>query len=138
MKEILDLLAGQGRVELDRAALLLATIEYPNLNIDGFLSLLDSHASELHRRLDGVEGLAFVHEANRYLFEELGFRGNTDDYYNPANSCLNDVLTARLGIPITLSVVYIEIARRLGRPVFGVGLPGHFVVRYDDGREAVY
>src|SRR5439155_6487123 len=69
---------------------------------------------------------------------EAGFRGNERDYYNAGNVCLNRVLETRLGIPITLSVVYIEVARRLAKPVTGVGLPGHFVIRYDDGQFATY
>src|SRR4029077_7941305 len=111
-----------------------ARIEFPELDAEAFLAVLDSHAEELRARLGGARGgLAYVTEANRYLFEELGFHGNTNDYYNPRNSCLNEVLTARTGIPITLSLVYIEIARRLEKPVQGIGLPGHFIVRYDDG-----
>ena len=61
---------------------------------------------------------------NEYLFEELGFQGNQHEYYHPGNSCLNEVLTKRVGIPISLSVVYMEIARRLGRTVHGIGFPG--------------
>lgn len=119
---------------LDRAALELARIEFPELDADAFVAVLDSHAVELGERLSAVhDGLAFVAQANHYLFEDLGFRGNTSDYYDPRNSCLNQVLTTRTGIPITLSLVYIEIARRLGKSVQGIGLPGHFIVRYDDG-----
>ncbi|HTU44172.1 MAG TPA: transglutaminase-like domain-containing protein, partial [Bryobacteraceae bacterium] len=77
-------------------------------------------------------GLDFIRAANEIVFDVLQFRGNEDDYYDPRNSCLNSVLMRRLGIPISLSVVYIEIARRLGRPVYGVGLPGHFIVAYED------
>jgi len=132
---ILDLLTDRdSSVPLDRAALELATIEFPELEAGAFVAVLDGHAGELCRRLSNSrDGLVYVQEANRYLFDELGFRGNASDYYNPRNSCLNEVLTARTGIPITLSLVYIEIARRLGKPVQGVGLPGHFIVRYDDG-----
>jgi regulator of sirC expression with transglutaminase-like and TPR domain len=121
-------------VPLDCAALELARIEFPAIDVDAFVSLLNSHAAELRGRLgDSRDGLAYVREANRYFFEDLGFRGNASDYYNPRNSCLNEVLTARTGIPITLSLVYMEVARRLGKPVQGIGLPGHFIVRYDDG-----
>jgi regulator of sirC expression with transglutaminase-like and TPR domain len=77
-------------------------------------------------------GLEFIETTNETLFESLQFRGNEGDYYDPRNSCLNSVLSRRLGIPISLSVVYIEIARRLQRPVYGVGLPGHFIVVYED------
>ena len=84
------------------------------------------------RAHDLSDGRSFVKAANEYLFGELGFRGNEEDYYNPANCCLNRVLETKRGMPITLSIVYIEIARRLAKQVSGVGLPGHFVVRYDD------
>src|SRR5579859_4800477 len=134
MQELSGLLAGRNPgIELDEAALLLARIEYPDLVIEPFLQILDSYAAEL----DGRRG-SFVVAANQYLFDELGFTGNSEDYYNPANSCLNEVLAAKTGIPITLSVVYLEIARRLGKPVFGIGLPGHFVVQYDDGFSSTY
>jgi len=135
MSRLLDLLTGRdASLPLDRAALELAAIEFPEIEADAFVGLLDSHAAELRERLsDGTDGETFVREANRYLFDELGFRGNTADYYDPKNSCLNEVLTTRTGIPITLSLVYMELARRLGRPVAGIGLPGHFIVRYDDG-----
>ena len=139
MERLLDLLLRRdSTVPLDRAALELATIEFPELDIDGFLGVLDSYAAELGARVAGLDGRGYIRAANHYLFEELGFRGNAADYYNPRNSCLNEVLTARTGIPITLSVVYIEIARRLDRCVAGIGLPGHFVVRYDDGLYSVF
>lgn len=139
MRELSDLLAGRNpAIHLDYAALLLSTIEYPDLRIDAWIHQLDEHAAEIGRRTASATGQEFVDQANRYLFEELEFHGNTDDYYNPGNSCLNRVLTARTGIPISLSVVYIELARRLNRPVLGIGLPGHFVVRYDDGEYITY
>lgn len=116
---------------LDEAALELARIEHPGLPIAPFLDLLDSHARELGERVrPETGGQDFVAAANEYLFEELGFQGDRENYYTAANSCLNDVLLNRTGIPITLSIVYTEIARRLGRPVYGVSLPGHFLVRY--------
>jgi regulator of sirC expression with transglutaminase-like and TPR domain len=137
---LLEVLRGrEDAITLDRAALELATIEYPGLRPEPYLELLDSYAAELHRRVSGdADGLAFVIAANEYLFFELGFVGNTASYYDAANSCLNYVLTARVGIPITLSLVYMEVARRLGRPVEGIGMPGHFLVRYDDGKYATY
>ena len=135
--ELSDYLAGRGAdLHLDEAALLLAKIEYPDLEIAPFLQILDSYAEELATRLR--EWADFVPMANQFLFSELGFAGNAADYYSVANSCLNEVLTSKTGIPITLSVVYLEIARRLARPVFGIGLPGHFVVQYDDGLYSTY
>jgi regulator of sirC expression with transglutaminase-like and TPR domain len=138
--ELRSLLSGRDAdIGLDVAALQLATIEYPHLDIDLFIQMLDSHAIELGQRIsDPSDGAEFVGMANEYLFDELGFEGNETDYYNPRNSYLNDVLTSRTGIPITLSVVYMEIARRLEKPVQGIGLPGHFVVAYTDGDFQTY
>ncbi len=137
MDGLSDFLAGRGPdLELDVAALVLAGIEYPALDAEPYLRLLDSYATEVAERLH--HGKTFVDAANRFLFEELGFTGNSADYYNPANSCLNDVILSRTGIPITLSVVYLEIARRLNQPAYGVGLPGHFLVEYDDGSYSTY
>ena len=131
---LLELLSGESdQVHLDRAALALATIEYPGLDIGNSLAILDSYANELATRLGTpCRGADFVIAANKYLFNDLGFAGNAGNYYDPRNSCLNEVLAVRLGIPITLSVVYMEVARRLRRTVAGIGLPGHFIVRYDD------
>lgn len=140
MRELLDLLAGRGEsVPLDVAAFQIATIEHPAVLAGPYLELLDSHAAELGERIGGhTGGDEFVDLLNRYLVDELGFRGNEHDYYNPANSCLDSVLTERVGIPITLSVLYMEIARRLDRPIYGIGLPGHFLVQYNDGEYSTF
>lgn len=134
MRELRELLLGSRRdLDLDLAALQIATIEHPEISPGGFLEVLNSYARELGQRLSpGAGGEEFIHTMNDYLFEELGFQGNQQEYYHPGNSCLNEVLTKRVGIPISLSVVYIEIARRLGRTVYGIGLPGHFIVQYED------
>jgi regulator of sirC expression with transglutaminase-like and TPR domain len=132
MQPLLDLLTGgSDEVTLDRAALEVARIEHHNLDIAPFIAILDSYAVELSERLAGrAGGSGYVEAANQYLFAELGFKGNSANYYDPGNSCLNDVLTARTGIPITLAVVYLEVGRRLAQPVYGIGLPGHFLVQY--------
>jgi regulator of sirC expression with transglutaminase-like and TPR domain len=133
-QSLLDLLARRpSRIELDRAALEIARIEYPDLDADACITQLDHHALAVAERArDLSDGRSFVEAANEYLFVEAGFRGNDEDYYNPENCCLNRVLETRRGIPITLSVIYMEIGRRLSKQVSGVGLPGHFVIRYDD------
>jgi regulator of sirC expression with transglutaminase-like and TPR domain len=124
---------------LDVAALEIASIETPDLDPQPYLSILDRIASGIASRLpSGAHGREFVAAANRYLFDELGFHGNEMDYNDPRNNCLNYVLDRRTGIPIALSVVYIEVARRLGHPVSGIGLPGHFIVEYNDGEFAAY
>jgi regulator of sirC expression with transglutaminase-like and TPR domain len=135
MQELRELLAGAtDGVPLDVAALQIATIEYPEVSVEPFLVLLDSYATEAAEYVHAsFEGDDFIAALNSYLFDELGFQGNTTDYYSPANSCLNEVLTRRTGIPITLSLVYMEVGRRLGRRIEGIGLPGHFVVHYSDG-----
>ncbi|MBV9083461.1 MAG: transglutaminase family protein [Acidobacteriaceae bacterium] len=131
---LLDALRDErSEVNLDIAALELASIEFPGLDAEASLFRLDSIADEIRSKLRAhSSGLDFVRAANELMFDTLQFRGNDDDYYDPRNSCLNSVLSRRIGIPITLSVVYIEVARRLGRPVYGVGLPGHFIVAYED------
>jgi regulator of sirC expression with transglutaminase-like and TPR domain len=133
-QSLVDLLGLRpSRIDLDRAALEIARIEDPGLDADHWISELDHHALAIADRADDLcDGRSFVSAANEYLFVEAGFRGNHEDYYNPANSCLNRALETRLGIPITLSVIYMEIARRLAKQVNGIALPGHFVVRYDD------
>src|SRR3984957_3487343 len=124
---------------LDVAALEIASIETPDLDPGPFLGVLDRIASGIAARLPAsADGREFIRVANEYLFGDLNFRGNEIDYNDPRNSCLNYVLDRRTGIPIALSVIYIEVARRLGQPVSGVGLPGHFIVEYNDGEFATY
>jgi regulator of sirC expression with transglutaminase-like and TPR domain len=124
---------------LDHAALELAAIDTPGLEPEPWLDRLNELASQLGDRLRNFnDGRDFVETAQRYLFGELGFHGNEDDFFDPRNSCLDQVLERRVGIPITLSVMYMEIARRLAMPVFGISLPRHFVIQFDDGNYATY
>jgi len=123
-------------VDLALAALLVAAQEYPDLDVARYLDRLDAMGREARARIASGPGTA-VEAMNAYLFEEEGFHGNLDDYYDPRNSFLNDVIDRRTGIPITLSVVYLEVARRAGLEVFGVGLPGHFLVRAEDSGRMV-
>jgi regulator of sirC expression with transglutaminase-like and TPR domain len=128
-RQLIDMVARpEDEVDLARASLLVACDEYPELELDPYLQRLDTMAEAVRGRL-GASPEAAVAGLNRVLFEEEGFRGNTREYYDPRNSFLNDVLDRRTGIPITLSTVYIAVARRAGVTVHGVGLPGHFVVR---------
>jgi regulator of sirC expression with transglutaminase-like and TPR domain len=139
MPSLKDILRGDATGELDAAALELAAIEGPDLDPAPYLDTLDQLASEIATRMGRRhDGPKFVRVANHYLFEELNFRGNEAEYYDPRNSCLDAVLDRRTGIPITLSVVYIEVARRLGQPVSGIGLPGHFIVQYNDGKFSTF
>jgi regulator of sirC expression with transglutaminase-like and TPR domain len=134
VQRLLDALRhDRSSVPLDVAALELASIEFPGLDLEAAAFRLDNLAEQIGGRLTaGASGLDFIRASNELLFDVLQFRGNEEDYYDPRNSCLNSVLMRRLGIPITLSVVYMEIARRLSRRVYGVGLPGHFIVAYED------
>lgn len=123
--------APESELDLAEAALLIAAEEYPQLVVPAYLRRLDLLAERVHDRLGGENApLVVLQELNRVLFEEERLRGNTDAYHDPRNSFLNDVLDRRLGIPITLSVVYLEVGRRLDLPLEGVGFPGHFLVRY--------
>jgi regulator of sirC expression with transglutaminase-like and TPR domain len=125
-----------GRIDLARAALAIARWEYPRLESDAYLERLDG----LARAVDGVrrspDALGRLHRLREYLFVEQGFAGNRDDYYDPRNSFLNDVLDRRQGIPITLSLVLMEVGKRLGLAIEGIGLPGHFIAgaRLDDSQ----
>src|SRR5882672_1206516 len=117
-------------IGLAEAALLIAAPEYPGLDIPAYLARLSEMAATLKRRLrEDISPTETPIALNRYLFDELGFGGNTGDYYDPRNSFLNEVLDRRLGIPITLSLVHIEVGRRIGLALHGVSFPGHFLVK---------
>jgi regulator of sirC expression with transglutaminase-like and TPR domain len=119
------------QVELSLGALLIAKDAYPELDIDTYVQHLNQMGEEAHAQIGKTtDSGAQIAGLNHYLFEIQGFSGNQDDYYNPQNSYLNDVLERKLGIPITLSIVYIEVGRRLGLSLFGVGFPGHFLVKH--------
>ena len=124
VQRLLDALRDdRSSVTLDVAALELASIEFPGLDMEASFFRLNNLAEQVSSQLaHKATGLDFISACNELLFEVLQFRGNEEDYYDPRNSCLNSVLMRRLGIPISLSVVYIEVARRLNRPVYGVGL----------------
>ena len=118
-------------INVAEAALLIAQEEYPGLDITGYLARLDELAAGAQAgvctRRTPAEQVAGL---NRFLFTECGFKGNNKSYYDPRNSFLNEVIDRRTGIPITLSVVYCEVAQRLDLPVYGVGFPGHFLAKY--------
>jgi regulator of sirC expression with transglutaminase-like and TPR domain len=119
-----------GEIPLGRAALLFAVVEYSQLDVEAALATLDRFAELLRARLPAfAEPEHQAHLLSGLLHGELGFSGNHDAYYDPRNSYLNAVLERRLGIPISLSAVYLEIGCRVGLPLEGVGMPGHFLVR---------
>lgn len=117
-------------MDLARVALTIAAPEYPELDIEGYLTRLDRMAERVSEAAGADEGayrrLACVEYV---LFQQEGFRGNDEDYYDPDNSFLNRVMDRKSGIPITLSVLYMEVARRVGLEAGGVGFPGHFLVK---------
>ncbi|MBO9999490.1 MAG: SirB1 family protein [Cyanobacteria bacterium SID2] len=119
-------------IDLAAASLCIAWEEYPELDIDEYLNALDTMATEVSERLPPERyPMRVIQTLNQYLFEDLGFRGNRDDYYDPRNSYLNNVIDRRTGIPIALSLVYLEIAKRIDFPMVGIGMPGHFIIRPD-------
>jgi regulator of sirC expression with transglutaminase-like and TPR domain len=124
------------QVPLLRSALLIAHDEYPDLDIAACEAQVDSHVESLREEVDQIAGGPLKMQAiNHRLFDELGYAGNHDEYYDPRNSYMNEVLSRRLGNPISLAVVQMEVARRLGVPLDGISFPGHFLVRLpvDDG-----
>ena len=124
---------------LAEPALLIARLGYPRLDPAPWLARLEEMGFAAARRLSATELSATPHgpidTLNRYLFEDQGFAGNTANYDDPRNSFLNQVLERRTGIPITLALVYIEVARRAGLRVDGVNFPGHFLLRFPFGLE---
>ncbi len=128
----------EAELELDRAALLIAAEEYPQMELEDYLAQFDAFAMRARENDDPrASPVTRVLRLNDTLFGEFRFRGNTENYFDARNSFLNDVIERRTGIPITLSVVYIEVARRIGLRIFGVGLPGHFLVKYQDEVEEI-
>ena len=117
-------------ISLAEAALLIAGHGYPDLNVAAYLSRIEELAYMLRLRIDEDDSVPErISALNQFLFGELGFAANSDDYYDPRNSFLNEVLERRTGIPITLSVIYMELGRKVGLPLQGVSFPGHFLVK---------
>jgi regulator of sirC expression with transglutaminase-like and TPR domain len=139
-KELVDALVSASNapgVGLAQAALVIARIEYPNLNAERYLTVLDAMGHAAHRVIERETAekgdsstLVRIKAFNNYLFDDLQFTGSSRERYeDPRNSCLNEVLDQRTGIPITLSLVYMEVGRRAGLQIEGVNFPGHFLVR---------
>ena len=121
------------KIDLLRAALTFARPEYPGLDQSRYLGLIDEYADRVRlRRGESEDPAHTIASINVVLFQQEGFAGNQSEFYDPRNSYLNDVLDRKLGIPISLSVIYMEVAQRVGLPVFGVGLPGHFLLKHYD------
>ena len=118
------------RIDLAHACLMIAQDAYPSLDVGLYLGEIERMALRLRAQMPQTGGAEErIVALNEFLFDQLGYRGNADDYYDPRNSYLNDVIDRRTGIPITLSVLYMEVGRRVGLPLEGVSFPGHFLVR---------
>jgi regulator of sirC expression with transglutaminase-like and TPR domain len=128
-----------GAIDLAKTALYIAKEEYPQLDVDYYLQILDSLSREIaNETSDLSDSQQILFQINRVLFEKHGFHGNAENYYDPKNSFLNEVLDCKTGIPITLSLIYLEIAKRLGLKLEGIGFPGHFLLKYSSGESALY
>jgi len=125
-------------IDLGRAALVIAQMEYPDLEVEPYLKRMDRLATVI-KDLVGDEDSVFRLLAciNIVLFKQEGFQGNRSNYYDPKNSFLNDLIDRKMGIPITLSVLYQEVARRAGLTLHGVGFPGHFLLKHIDHEEEI-
>ena len=118
------------RIDLARGCLMIAQDAYPGLDVDRYLGEIERMAIRLRGRTpQDASAEERVVALNQFLYEDLGFWGNTEDYYDPRNSYLNEVIDRKTGIPITLSILYMEVGRRVGLPLEGVSFPGHFLVR---------
>lgn len=128
-------LAAREPVPLARGALLIAREEYPDLDIDAYIDKLATLAREAEPIVRaGADTVEKIQLLSHFLFELKGFEGNAENFGDPRNSFLNEVINRRLGIPITLSLIYLEIGRRLGINLFGVSFPQHFLVKAVDER----
>lgn len=128
LREFAELIGrADGRIDLARAALAIARWEYPELDVSAYLDRLDGLARGVDGARRSADPLGRLHRLREHLFVEQGFAGNREDYYDPRNSFLSDVLDRRLGIPITLSLVLMEAGKRVGLAIEGIGLPGHFI-----------
>ncbi len=126
-------------LDLEQGVWLLAQTRYPEINLDAYRALMDSFAADLREKLEGEDGpLSCLAIMNDFLFNELGFEGNETDYYDPDNSYFNRVIDRRTGNPISLSTLYWLMARRVGLPIVGIGMPGHFICRYQSSTDAVF
>lgn len=128
---------------LEKAIFLISSYEYPEVDYDNYIMILDKMAIDLREQIKKkyplfVSPLDKINMLNAYFFYEKGFKGNTKDFYDPDNSYINRIIDRKTGIPISLSIVYILLARRVEIPVYGVNIPSHFIVKYMDGKEEYF
>ena len=124
--------------DLERGVFLLALYQYPDLDIAYYRARLDEFTAQIRPRIERAWGYERAEILSEFMCERLGFIGNHEEYYDPDNSYINQVINRRTGIPISLSVVYMLLAQRLALPVYGVNMPAHFVVKYQDEDQEVF
>jgi regulator of sirC expression with transglutaminase-like and TPR domain len=126
-------------LDVEEGAFLLARTQYPDINPEAYCALLDSYAADIREMLgstsDAESAIAII---NDFLFEQNRFHGNESNYYDPDNSYLNKVMDRRTGNPISMCLVYVLLARRLKLPIVGIGMPGHFLCRYQSSKEEFF
>lgn len=139
--ELKNIIQNGGSDMLEDAMFVIASFGYPMINKKEYKNKLERLASEIRSRLSvtnpvisEIYPLNVLELISKYLFKELGFKGNTKNYYEPDNSYINKVIDTRSGNPISLSVVYLLIAKRLNLPVYGINMPGHFILKYESGK----
>ena len=126
-------------LNLEEGCWLLSRSRFPSINVEAYRAMLDGYAADLMGRLDYAgEPESIIATLNACLFAEQGFRGNEEEYYSPDNSYLSRVLDLRTGNPILLCVLYLTLCRRLQLPVAGIGLPGHFLCRFQNARTELF
>ena len=115
-------------IHLAEAALQIAAQEYPSINVSSYVTLLENWGSDLKKTFSSKSKKQKIGAINEFLFQKMGFTGNVEDYYDPKNSFLNDVIDRKIGIPISLSVIYLQLAWAFDLEAEGIGFPGHFLV----------
>lgn len=126
-------------LDVEEGAWLLAQTQYPDINVAAYQALFDSYAGDLRDKIDfGAPPETILATINEHLFTDLGFVGNETNYYDPDNSYLNRVVDRRTGNPISLCLVYLFVARRLRLPIVGIGMPGHFLIRFQSSTGEVF
>lgn len=123
-------------IDLGTAALVVGEFEYPDIDVANYLAKLDALTERAQALVGDDERHSKLQGLNRALFQEAGYRGNEEDYNDPRNSFINEVIDRKIGTPISLSVIYIEVGRRMGIDLVGVNFPGHFLVRYQGGDQS--
>jgi regulator of sirC expression with transglutaminase-like and TPR domain len=138
--EFLAFVLSQGEhFDLEQGVWKFTLTTHPDINVAAFQAQLDAWADQVREQLGPTRGPGVILDTlNDLLFQQLGFRGNSENYFDPANSYLNRVMDRRLGIPISLCAIYLFLGRRLGLPLVGIGMPGHFLCRFQSTTEEIF